>query len=119
MTNGYVIKRKKGKWKRGMYTGFTDYNSYPIRVGDIVKLRYDQLVDYGTWKEVHVDCVVEGCPKGEFPILSLLGSGEIIRRAFDPGVDLEVVSLTQEQEEILYADMEAEMQRLEPELYEV
>ena len=90
MTNGAMkLKRKKGKWKRGMCVG-ADCNLHPIRVGDTVRLRYDQLVGYGTFSEVYVECEVVGRPKGGLPMLVVIATGGIWEKEFDPEVDLEV-----------------------------
>ena len=91
----------------------------PVRVGDTVSLRYDKQVGFGEWDDAHVDCEVCGRPKNGLPILAKVTNGNIVELDFDPEMDLEKIELTQEQEAILNADMEAEMQRLQPELYEV
>lgn len=119
MTNGeFKIKRRKGKWKRGMVV-CNDCHMQPVRVGDAVRLRYDQMVGFGEWVDAYIDCIVEGCPKGGVPLLSVIGNCEILTKVYDPEADLEKIDLTEEQEAILNAYMEAEMQRLEPKLYEV
>ena len=38
------------------------------------------------------------------PLLSAIGSGDILTKAYDPEVDLEKIELTKEQEAILNAD---------------
>ena len=119
MTNGeFKIKRRKGKWKRKQVV-CRDCNMQPVRVGDIVRLRYDQLVAPGEWDEVYIECEVVGMLKGCLPMLAVLANGNIWGKDFDPEEDLEKIEMTEEQEAILNADMEAEMRRLEPYLYEV
>ena len=84
------IKRRKGKWKRGMRVG-VDCNLHPIRVGDIVRLRYDYRVGYGEFSEGYVECEVCGRPKGGLPVLAKIVNGNIVERDFDPEEDLEYV----------------------------
>lgn len=91
MTNSeFKIKRRKGKWKRGMMV-CCDCHRQPVRVGDAVWLRYDKLVGFGEWRETYIDCIVEGCPKGGVPLLSVIGSGNILTKVYEPEVDLEKI----------------------------
>lgn len=84
------MKRRKGKWKRGMMV-CRDCHMQPVRVGDIVSLRYDRQVGFGEWDDAYVDCEVCGMPKNGLPILAKITNGNIIERDFDPKADLECV----------------------------
>ena len=91
MTNGeFKIKRRKGKWKRKQVV-CRDCNMQPVRVGDIVRLRYDQRVAPGEWDEVYIECEVCGMPKGGLPVLAKVTNGNIVERDFDPEADLEKI----------------------------
>lgn len=104
MTNGeFKIKRRKGKWKRGMMV-CCDCNRQPVRVGDMVQLRYDKQVGFGEWVDGYMECEVCGMPKGGLPVLAKVTNGNIVERDFDPEADLEKIELTEEQKAILNAD---------------
>lgn len=89
------MKRQKGKWKRGMMV-CSDCHMQPVRVGELVRLRYDTLVAPGEWDEVYIECEVVGRPKGDLPMLAVLANGNIWEKDFDPEADLEKIEMTED-----------------------